>query len=221
MEIRDIESLTAVNDTWPLLRDLVDRSPIGARVLARDAERSQESLLRLQVSTRSALGALAYNCGGIVVDHGWLRVLGGGHASLRSLSEANALPEPLTASTPPGHLVVAEDVLGGRFAIDGGEFGIEPGTVCYFGPDTLAWAGLGLGHSQFVEQMLTGATTSFYDDLRWPGWESEVEALTLDKGLSLWPPPFSAEGQDPGTVRRAAVPQAELIDFYGEMARQL
>ncbi len=221
MEIRDIEELTAVNDAWPLLAELVDRSPVGARALPRDEERCSVSVLCLQVSTRSALGGITYNCGGIVVDHGWLRILGGGHEALHSLSQANGLPDPATASARAGYLVVAEDVLGGRFAIDGGELGIGPGTICYFGPDTLAWADLGVGHSQLLEQMLAGGTTSFYDDLRWPGSESEVEAVALDKGLSLWPPPFSAEGQDLGTVSRAAVPQTELVSFYDEMARQL
>ena len=69
--------------------------------------------------------------------------------------------------------------------------------------------------------MLCGATTEFYDDLRWPGWEREVAVVGLDKGLSLWPPPFSAEGQDVGAVSRAVVPHAELVHFYEDMARQL
>ncbi len=221
MEIRDISALSEVNDAWPLLSDLVDASPVDARALQRDESRSRECVTRLQVTTRSALGGLAYNCGGIVVDHGWLRILGGGREHLHSLSEANDLPSPAPASTPPGHLVVAEDVLGGQFAIDGGELGIEPGTVCYFGPDSLAWVGLGVGHGQFVEQMLSGATTQFFDDLRWSGWEGEVEAVGFDEGLSLWPPPFSAEGQEVGAVHRAPVPYAELVGFYREMARQL
>src|SRR6187402_1916729 len=75
MDFRDVEELTEVNDAWPLLADLVDASPVGARVVARDEARSRECLVRLQVTARSALGGLAYNCGGIVIDHGWLRFL--------------------------------------------------------------------------------------------------------------------------------------------------
>lgn len=48
---------------------------------------------------------------------------------------------------------------------------------------------MGLGYAKFVERMLAGGTTSFYDDLRWPEWEIEVEVLALDQGLSLWVPP--------------------------------
>lgn len=166
MEIRDISALAEVNDAWPLLSGLVDASPVGARALPKDESASRECVTRLQVTTRSAVGGLAYNCGGLVVDHGWLRILGGGHDQLHSLCEANDLPDPSPSSTPPGRLVVAEDVLGGQFAIDGGELGVEPGTVCYFGPDSLAWVGLGVGHGQFVEQMLSGTTTEIYEDLR-------------------------------------------------------
>ena len=46
----------------------------------------------LGVSTRSWLGAVAATSGGLIVDHGWLRVLGRGRDKL-----ASALPPPWTA----------------------------------------------------------------------------------------------------------------------------
>jgi hypothetical protein len=45
--------------------------------------------------------------------------------------------------------------------------------------------------------------------------------LTVDHGWSLYPPPFSKEGQDGNAVSRAAVPLAELHYFYAEAARRL
>mgnify|MGYP006138941707 CR=1 FL=1 len=39
-------------------------------------------LHRLQVTRRSTLGGLAADTGGLLVDHGWLRHLGGGSARL-------------------------------------------------------------------------------------------------------------------------------------------
>lgn len=221
MELRDVPTLTAVNDAWPLLLELIDQSPVSARALPRETSRASEALHRLQVSTRSALGALAYNCGGIVIESGWLRLLGGGHDELHSLAQANDLGEPPPDTVSPGFLVVAEDVLGGRFAIDGGALGAEHGTVCYYGPDTLAWSSLGHGHGDFVRQMLAGAGPEFYADLRWPGWLEEVEALALDQGISLWPPPCTVEGQDLAAASRNAVPHAELVAFYDDFARQL
>lgn len=94
-----------------------------------------------KASSPSTKGAVALHTGGIVSDHGWVRLYGGGSEDLPSIAEANGLSGPVSA--PPGALVVAHDVLVGLFAIDGGALGVAPGEVCFFGPDTLTWDGLG------------------------------------------------------------------------------
>ncbi|WP_415004786.1 DUF2625 family protein [Aeromicrobium sp.] len=47
-----------------------------------------------QVTTGSTLGALAYNCAGLLIDHGWLRILAGGTDRLVSRASANGLGDP-------------------------------------------------------------------------------------------------------------------------------
>ena len=47
-------------------------------ILLRDESRAQGKLLGLQVVTRSSMGALVYRYGGIVMNGGWLRLLGSG-----------------------------------------------------------------------------------------------------------------------------------------------
>jgi hypothetical protein len=179
------------------------------------------TLHRLQVTTRSALGALALNTGGVLIDHGWLRLLGGGYQTLPDLASANDLGEPTEQSTPPLGLEVAHDVLGGRFVIDGGGLGIGAGQVCYFAPDTLRWEGLGLGHGSFVSWACSPPMTDFYSDLRWAGWKSECEALSLGQGLSIYPPLFSGQAADIAKCGRAPVPVSELFALHKEMAGQL
>ena len=78
----------------------------------RDPHEATTALFRLQVTTHSTLGALAANCGAVLVDGGWLRLLGSGVEGLPSLPEANGLGEPGETSGPLGHLVVGYDVLG-------------------------------------------------------------------------------------------------------------
>ncbi len=82
----------------------------GCPDLSVDARRAMEVLFRLQVTARSTLGALALRCGGVLLDHGWLRLLGGGGDELMSLAEANGLGEPMCAERPAA-LTVAFDVL--------------------------------------------------------------------------------------------------------------
>jgi hypothetical protein len=55
------------------------------------SDRRGEILEALQVTRRSPLGALAYDTGGLLVQHGWLRVLGsvtGSHRGIVPVSEA-------------------------------------------------------------------------------------------------------------------------------------
>ncbi|MDO8145651.1 DUF2625 family protein [Isoptericola sp. 178] len=212
--------LADVDDpAWPGLFERIDAAP-GARALPISRAQGLHALEALQVTARSTLGALALNCGAIVADHGWFRVLGGGGDGLPDLATANQL-SPDTNPAPPSSLLVGYDVMGGRFAIDGGGLGVAPGEVCYFGPDTLQWNGLGGGHSAFVEAVISGTMGETFADLRWSTWQRDVEAVALDQGFSAYPPPFSEEGRDVNRVSRRPVPLHELFAFYDEAASQL
>ena len=127
----------------------------------------------------------------------------------------------MLAGGAPPLLEVAWDALGGRFAVNGGGLDAPPGAVCYWGPDTLDWTPIGGGHSAFVTWALSNSVAYFYSSLRWPGWEGEIDALAPDQGLSLWPPPFTAEGRDPAQVSHRAVPITELHGAYADLAQQL
>ena len=97
----DIERLIAVDDpAWPHLQQALAESDVIA--LPVDPERGQRSLWGLQVSAASTMGAVALHTGGIVADHGWVRLYGGGSEHLLSIAEANGLSGPVPE--PPGAL---------------------------------------------------------------------------------------------------------------------
>ena len=108
-------------------------------------------------------------------------------------------------------LTVGSDVLGGRFAVSGGDLPGQPGEVCYWGPDTLAWTALGAGYSQFACMVPGSGLVSFYQDLRWPGWQDEVTALGEDQGISVYPFLFTAESRPLSQASRRPVPFTELL----------
>ncbi|MEH0986225.1 DUF2625 family protein [Micromonospora sp. CPCC 205556] len=197
---------------WPAVSAVVAAAPYPVEVLPVDPERAATCLTALGITTRSWLGAVVGDSGGLLVDHGWLRVLGGGHDGLPDVA---AMLDP-----EAGRLVVAFDVLGGQFAWLPAQPGAAP-TVHYFGPDHLAWQDLELGYGVWLEAMLAGGVTSFYEDLRWPGWETEVAGVAPDEGISLWPPPWTREGNDLSAVSRKAIPLAELVSAQQDVARQL
>jgi hypothetical protein len=198
--------------TWAEISTAMAAAPYPVEALPADPERAAACLAALGVTTRSWLGAVVANSGGLVIDRGWLRVLGGGHPGL---------PDVVTAmDSQAGRMVVAFDVLGGQFVWAPTQPGAAP-TVHYFGPEDLAWQDLELGYGDWLLAMLAGALTQFYEGLRWPGWEIEVAGVALDQGINTLPPPWTTEGKDLSVVSRKPILLAELIAVHEEMARQL
>ena len=99
----------------PVIQDAIAGAGQPAEVVPGDAAAGEQTLLLLQAAARSFLGALALHTGGLLVDHGWLRILGGGRGPLNHCL-ANGVDQP--PKEPPGQVLVAFDVLGGRFAIN-------------------------------------------------------------------------------------------------------
>lgn len=68
----------------------------------------------------------------MLVDDGWLRWLGSGHPKLtRALNDWNS------PRTDGAFYLVGDDAAGGFFAINGGAFGDNVGSVYYWAPDNL------------------------------------------------------------------------------------
>lgn len=213
--VRSVEELISDEDWWSSVAAAVAVSN-GRCVSLEPEETRGDCLHSLQVTTRSVLGAMALHCGGLLIDHGWVRLFGAGHAGLPSLAAVNALPAP-DGSSPPT-LIVGEDVLGGRFAVNGGGLSGAAGEVNLWAPDTLAWVPLGVGHGDFVLWMIEGGGSALYESLRWPGWEVEVAAVPLHHGLMLYPPPCTVEGQDTSRASRRTVPRHELAHWLTSLA---
>jgi hypothetical protein len=93
---------------------------------------------------------------------------------------------------PTARVVVADDAVGGVFAIDAG---------------ALDWA-------------LNGDLAKFYQHARWPGWEAESKALTRAQAIHTWPPLWSNEGKDVASASRKAVPVLELWALQQKFAAE-
>lgn len=221
MSQRSLDQLIEVtNPAWPIIREWIADARDTVEVLPTKRAHAEATLLALQVTTRSPLGAFALETGGILVDHGWLQLLGCGHVRLPdTLLTWNGLTEPAMGAPVEGGFVVAVDVLGGVFALNGGGLGPHQG-IHYFAPDRLQWEAMERSHLAFVEWALRGDLTRFYASMRWPGWEREVGALTPAYGIAVYP--FLWTAGPPIVARsRRAVPLAELWALEREMAQQV
>ncbi|WP_326667484.1 DUF2625 family protein [Streptomyces sp. NBC_01257] len=230
--MREIDELVNVDDpAWRELEEMLSASSVPVQALPVDVDEGRRCLLQLQVTARSMLGALALNTGGLLVDNGWMRVFGGGSVisgGLPSLGTANRFPAGFDPVWHPATgLVVGHDVVGGVFALNGGDPAAAgrpggPGQMTYFAPDTLEWEAMEMGHSGWVSWLLSGRLETFYDGLRWPGWREEAAALAFGEGISVYPFLWSKEARDDlAATSRRPVPMREVIGVAADFARQM
>ncbi len=169
------------------IRSWIERSTRPCTVLPPAPDRG-DRLVQAQVSTRAPLGAVIHETGGILIDHGWIRLLGSGHERLgRSLPAWNE-------GRGLGFLLVADDAVSGFFAINGGGLGEDPGKIHYLAADRLQWEPLGIGYPDFVRWCLGQGPDEFYAELRWEGWEDDMRALHGDRTFGFYPPLWAADG---------------------------
>jgi Protein of unknown function DUF2625 len=159
---RTLKELLDTDDpAWPLVQSWADHATNRSEFLPSSSPQNGDALLAIQVTTRSPMGAVVYETGGIFIDHGWLRVLGSGHPRLpRSLPEWNKGRSFQEYGTYPPFLLIADDVVGGFFALDGGGLGAGQGEVFYFAPDTLTWENMDFGYTEFLQWCFAGRLRS-------------------------------------------------------------
>ncbi len=218
--MRGISELSEAKEpAWPDVQSWVKTAKVPTEILPVARRDGERTLVALQVTSRSPMGAIALESGGILVDHGWIRFLGGGCRRMKgTLATWNAL-DGKTVTAPPPYLVVAYDAIGGFFAVNGGGLKGPPGHVFYFAPDSLDWQDIGTGYTGFLQAALQGKLGLLYEGLRWAGWEKEVAAASADYGYSFYPPLFTREGKKGAS--RKLIPMTELWSFEKDMKRQL
>jgi hypothetical protein len=211
---RSLEQLIDHEDpAWPMVQGWIADAKHPVEILS-PAETAGESLVSIQNTTRSPLGAIVFNTGGLLIDHGWLRLLGSGHPRLsRSLPRWNFACGMIESDTPPPAVLIADDVVGGFFALNGGRFAAEGHTVWYFAPDTLKWEDTEKGYSDFLYWSLVGDLDKFYAPHRWHGWRADVEPLAGDEAFTFYPP-LSAESSAVEERHRGVVPLEQLFRLH-------
>ncbi|MEK6494503.1 DUF2625 family protein [Myroides odoratimimus] len=177
-------------------------------------EIAEEALLQLQVTTRSPLGAIVYETGGLLIDNGWIRVLGGGTETLPSSYQWNKGKTIDQNNQSNGYYIVALDVLGGYFCINSGGLGEDIGKVYYFAPDTLDFESLDISYSDLIYFFIAGNVDQFYQDFRWNTWKEDIAQLPLDQALHIFPPLWTKEGKqiDSTSINPVAIEELYQIN---------
>lgn len=213
------ELVNTTDPAWPMVQKWLDSAKNKVQVLECDTAFAQNALYQAQVSTYSTLGAVIYHTGGIMIDNGWLRILGSGSAKLsRTVPEWNKGKTIKEYGDQPDFYLIADDAIGGFFAINYGAFGSDLKSVYYLAPNSLKWESLGLGYTEFLQFCLDGDLSNFYKGLRWSTWDQFIANLDGNKSYSFRPYLWSEAGMDIEKVTRKLVPTEELYKFT--MAKQ-
>lgn len=203
---------------WDFVKQWIKEAKNKVEVLPKDNLRADSALYQSQVTTRSPMGAIIYETGGILIDHGWIRVLGSGCTRLnRSLMEWNRGKSYDKVGEQPSFLLIADDVLGGFFAINAG--GLDSsgiGKIFYYAPDNLKWEPLDMGYTDFINFCFNGDLNEFYEGYRWSNWKKDIDTLDGNLGMSIFPFLFTKEGKDINKDSRKPVPIQELWGLYSE-----
>jgi hypothetical protein len=222
-KMKTIEELIGTNESaWIHVKDWIDTAKNKVEILPCDSVKAKEALYKTQVSNHSPMGAIIYSTGGLLIDNGWLRILGSGNEKMkRSLPGWNKGKSFNEVGEKPTFLLIADDAVGGFFAINGGKLGNDAGKIYYLSPDKLQWEPLDLTYSEFLDFCFNGNLTQFYGSLRWTNWKEEVSTLDGDKVYHFMPYLWSKEGKDINKNKRSIVPAEEQYQFNISAREQL
>lgn len=220
---KSFSELTKTDDpAWIIVQDWVKNAEVKVDVLSKDDKKAETELVMAQITTRSPMGAIIYETGGISIENGMIRILGSGNTKLnRGLMTWNK-NKSFKNDESLKFLLVADDAFGGFFAINGGGISSESiGRIFYFAPDTLQWENLDLTYSDFLTFCFSKKIHEFYSDFKWKNFNKEMNDFDNDKAFSFYPYLFTKEGQDIEAVSKKAVPIEELWFLYNDLQKQL
>lgn len=203
---------------WPIIQEWISMAKNKVEILPCERQRAEKALVNTQVTTRSLMGAIVYETGGLLIDNGWIRILGSGSECMRrTLPDWNIGKTFSEFGEPAPYLLIADDAIGGFFAINGGFLGKDAGNIYYFAPESLKWMSMNMGYSQFLLFCFETNMNEFYGNLRWNEWEKDVTALNPDYTYSFFPFLWTKEGKNINSVSRKVIPANEAYNFNMEM----
>ncbi|MCR8845642.1 DUF2625 domain-containing protein [Paenibacillus sp. SC116] len=203
--MKDISELLVEDNAWMMIQDWIGDSQANIRILENTEVEGKEALFHLQITNKSTMGAIALECGGFLIDHGWLYILGSGHPEI-----FGSLINNTHQSLFEEGFVVAYDVVGGIFAMNTGKFDNNNRNIYYFAPDTLEWEDTGKGYTDFIYWVLQGDLNKYYESFRWSNWIEDVSVLTRDQGISIYPYLWTKQGEDVENSYKKAISIKEL-----------
>lgn len=211
--------MSKYNTAWQEVQKWLEESNKAIEVLPVDKVQGENVFAQMSVTPRFLMGTIILETGGLLIDYGWLRFLGSGSKKMqKNILDWNSIENGLGIKDG---FIVAYDVCGGFFAINGGAFPGKKNEVFYWQPDILQWVNMKGTYSQLFSWALTGNLDQFYKNMRWPGWQNEVAQLTGDQGFSIVPFLWAKTDVPIAERSRRSVPMTELWNLGQDLSQSL
>jgi hypothetical protein len=222
-KMRSVEELINNSDPgWTLVKEWIDSAKNKIEILPVDSIKAKNALFQTQVTTRSPMGSIIYLTGGLLIDNGWIRILGSGSSKLnRSLPDWNKGKSFKNVGETPSFFLIADDAIGGFFILNWGGLGNDLGNVYYFAPDNLDYEPLNITYTEFLLFCFNNDLNDFYEGYRWENWETEVSTLPGDKVFNFFPPLWTKEGKEINKISRMAISIEEQYRVNLDLRKQL
>lgn len=172
-----------MNTVWSEIKEILCKSKSEIIIFEGSIENGKNECEKLNIPNDSVLASVVVNCNGIYINH-WIRILGQGNEKQNGIMYYNTL---INDSCLDGMFIVANDVVGGIYAINLSRYDIEKNMIWYFAPDTLEWENLGMRYSDFIVWIVQNHVNQFYESMRWNNWRSDCRNLEFNKGYLIYP----------------------------------
>ena len=207
---------------WVIVESWIKTAKNKVEILPVDELKAKEALFHTQVTTRSPMGAIVFMTGGLLIDDGWIRILGSGNSRFnRTLPDWNKGKSFNEFGETPPFLLIADDAIGGFYLLNGGGLGTDVGKIYYFSPDNLEYEQLDITYSEFLEFCFNNNLDKFYEGNRWNGWREEVSKLKGDEVFNFYPFLWTAEGSDINKSSRKIIPIQEQYSLNLDLRKQI
>ncbi|MEO8517470.1 MAG: DUF2625 domain-containing protein [Flavobacterium sp.] len=222
-KMKEVNELINEKDSgWPFVKEWIASAKNKVEILSVNKQTAKETLYKTQVTTRSPMGSIIYETGGLLIDNGWIRILGSGNEKLkRTLPDWNLGKSFKNFGEQAPFLLIADDAIGGFFLLNGGGLGNDLGKIYYFAPDSLAFEPINLTYTEFLDFCFNNNLQEFYKDYRWKSWKEDVSKLNGDSVFNFFPYLWSKEGKNIEKTSRKEIPIEEQYGLNLDFRKQM
>lgn len=206
-----------MDSTWSKIKQMLYESKHEMIIFEGTIDAGQSECEKLSIPKDSVLATVVKNCSGIYIDN-WIRILGQGNEKQNGVMHYNCCL--LEHSIIKGMFIVANDVVGGIYAINISGFETDKNKIWYFAPDTLEWESLGMKYLDFIAWAAQGNLNDFYEAMRWDEWRNDCKKLEFNTCYLIYPFLWAKEC-DINTASKKIVLLDELISLNFDYSIEL